>query len=606
MRAWFNRMDIRRKLMLSYLVVVFIPILVVGLVLTNAMRTMAREQTLREAAVNQEHVRARFSAISTVVTGLASKTFVDQRLDVMLNTVYDDPARLVEAYAGYSDFDDFLYYAGDIADIRLWCYNGTLLDNGRFMRITPDTESSDWFRRALADNGGFHWQYLPHERTGEALLTFSVLVRGSRTNNRLGVLLIYLRNEALNSLVDGETWHTVIVDPDGIIIASPDAAERGVPLRDTAFGAVNGVPDGTTRIRADGAWQEAVVRSFSLASERQTFRLVSLLPRAEVEAAANKAGRIGFLLIGGSLLLSTVAILLFSGSIATRIRTIGEAMHRVAGGDFQVPPPSCVADEIGGLSRDLAHMAESLDALVREVYEANLQKNQLQLHEREIKLQLLANQVNPHFLFNVLEAIRMKARIVGQPEIADVVRQLGKLMRRMLETGSEPIPLDMEMDLVKSYLDIQHFRYGDRLTAEVAWDAADIGACLVLPLLVQPIVENAVIHGLESVSEPGRITVTAERDEDCLLIRVSDDGEGMSAERLEQVRQDFHDPQDSAGRRIGLRNVHQRIRLTYGEPFGVSVDSEPDTGTRVILRLPAIAPQAPPPSLDPQAPPPCT
>ena len=586
MRTWFSRMDIRRKLMFSYLLVVFVPILVVGLILTGSMRRMALAQTLREVSVNQEHVRARFASIAGTVTGLASKTFVDQGLDEMLGTVYDDPRQMVSAYAAYSDFDDFLYYAREIADIRMWCYNRTLLDNGRFQKITPEIEKSKWFQKALSDNGAFHWQYLPNGRTGEPQLTFSVLVRGSRTNNRLGVLLIYLRQEALAALVSGETYRTAVVDPDGNLVASSVPAEVGAKLTDTAYGTVSGLPDGTHRIRVDGAWHDAVIRSFGLNAGSQQFRLVSLLPRAKIEAAANHASGVGFLLIGASLLLSTVAILVFSGSIATRIRQIGQDMHRVAGGDFRAPPPSPIEDEIGGLSRDLADMAESLGALVHEVYEVNLQKNRLLLHEREIKLQLLANQVNPHFLFNVLEAIRMKARLVGQPDIADVVLQLGKLMRRMLETGSDPIALETEMDLVKSYLDIQHFRYGNRLTSEVRWEADAIGHCRVLPLLVQPIVENAVVHGLESVSEPGRIRVTAERDAEGLRIRIADDGAGMTEERLAEVRRDYLAPEEAAGRRIGLRNVYQRIRLTYGEPYGLTIESAIGEGTCVILHLP--------------------
>jgi len=223
---------------------------------------------------------------------------------------------------------------------------------------------------------------------------------------------------------------------------------------------------------------------------------------------------------------------------------------------------------------------------VNEVRESNRQKHQLEMKQNEIRLKMLASQINPHFLFNALESIRMKAHLKGEKEIAQTVRLLGKLMRRNLEISRRLARLEDEIDIVRCYLDIQRFRYEERLNYELLIEPG-MEQIPVPPLIIQPIVENAVVHGIEGKEEGGTVTVRIVREGDDALVEVADDGVGMEEDRLAALIASLDEQEGEEQRRIGLRNVHQRLILMYGPASGLSIESASGSGTRVSFRLPA-------------------
>jgi two-component system sensor histidine kinase YesM len=230
-------------------------------------------------------------------------------------------------------------------------------------------------------------------------------------------------------------------------------------------------------------------------------------------------------------------------------------------------------------------MIESIKQLIHEVYEEKIQKERLNNRQKQMEFKMLASQINPHFLFNTLETIRMKAHCNGQEEVANIVKMLAKLMRRNLEVGNKTASMQSEIDLVKSYLEIQKFRFGDRVSYEINL-LCDIGTYNVVPLLIQPIVENAFIHGLEGKEGIGKIIVNVESDKDRLIISVVDDGIGMDKEKLKYIFKRLNDLNRSSEKSIGLSNVNQRIKLFYGDMYGLEIHSKVDEGTNVIISLP--------------------
>lgn len=202
---------------------------------------------------------------------------------------------------------------------------------------------------------------------------------------------------------------------------------------------------------------------------------------------------------------------------------------------------------------------------------------------------MLASQINPHFLYNTLETIRMQALAAGNRNIARSIKLLGKAMHYVLEnSGTNSTTLDRELSYIKTYLDIQKLRFQDRFTCEIIVDnGIQPENYLILPLLLQPIVENAVIHGLESVAERGYAQLHISLNGDILWITVQDNGCGIEPQALTHIKRDIkeHNPSDSKS--IGLYNINQRIRLRYGDEYGLQIESSKNTGTTVTLCLPA-------------------
>jgi two-component system sensor histidine kinase YesM len=220
-----------------------------------------------------------------------------------------------------------------------------------------------------------------------------------------------------------------------------------------------------------------------------------------------------------------------------------------------------------------------------QVYETSEHNNRLELAQKDIKLKMMASQINPHFLFNALESIRMKAHLNGEAEIATTVRLLGRLMRRNLEIGSGKTTVLQELDMVRSYLQIQQFRFGNRLIYEVNLEesATDMS---IPPLIIQPLVENAVIHGLENKEEPVTVKVDITIEQRELKIKVEDDGIGMEAGQLTRLLDRIRGADEPEGSSIGLRNVHQRLTLMYGERNGLHIESALQVGTTVYFSIP--------------------
>jgi two-component system sensor histidine kinase YesM len=320
-------------------------------------------------------------------------------------------------------------------------------------------------------------------------------------------------------------------------------------------------------------------------NSKNQIRIISIIPTEMITAEARKVNVIAFLIIIVSLLVSIVMIFFFSNVLSKRIGIVSRHIRRVALGDFSHTLVVEGKDEIGQLARHFNFMVRNIELLMSEVAEAHRQKNALVIKQKEIKFKMLANQVNPHFLFNVLETIRMKAHTNGENEIANTVKSLGQLLRHNLDMGQEPFSLAEEIMVVRKYLDIQRFRFGDKIDYDLP-PPEETNDFSILPMILQPVVENAIIHGLENKLGKGTVTVRLEKGRKHLRLTVLDDGIGIELDKLQQLMRSLNEPDDESNQHIGLRNVHQRLQLHYGPEFGLAIESEPREGTKVTIHFP--------------------
>jgi len=234
----------------------------------------------------------------------------------------------------------------------------------------------------------------------------------------------------------------------------------------------------------------------------------------------------------------------------------------------------------------LAHgfntMIDEIQRLVDDVLRA-------QLHEREAELHALQSQIKPHFLYNTLESINMLALTHGDREVSRMVTSLGRLLRHAIGSGEPLISVREELEHVHHYMVVQHMRFGDRITITIEVDPQLLDG-LIPRLALQPLVENALTHGLEPRPGPGWVTVRGSLVGSDLMFTVEDNGMGMDAGTLAGLRARLEEDLPRDGRSIGLANVHRRIHLHCGMEYGLSVESLPGEGTRVIMRVPRLAP----------------
>lgn len=295
------------------------------------------------------------------------------------------------------------------------------------------------------------------------------------------------------------------------------------------------------------------------------------------------------LIILTALIVPAILIHYFTRYFTGRVNVLRDEMKKASNEEYDIPNYFGGEDELKEAFADLQVMVQKIKEKDAKMYQALLKEQQLLNEQQVMEMKMLAGQINPHFLYNTLESIRMKSLTSGNREVANAIKLLGKSMRYVLEnTGTSLVTLKKELDYVETYLQIQKIRFGDRVNYRIeVSDTLDLEKYLLLPLLLQPVVENAIVHGLEQVSENGQVDICVDIPErEILQISVSDNGCGMSGEELEilQIRMAQKTLDKTAS--IGLCNTNQRIRLYYGESYGMTIESIQGRGTRIRLRIP--------------------
>lgn len=582
-----NDIKLRNKLILSFIVVVFIPVIIVGGFLTNELRKLALVDAEQEAVANMERVKQRTIEVLKVPVYISNNLLYDQRLGQIVNTDYEDLYDVVLSYRDYNIFQSYRsIYKNEIRNIKFYTENETLLNNWQIVPVDENVENSEWYRNAKNGKGLIRWDYIEDDTSyGNKYLS---LVRKIDfvEYEKSGVLVIQLNTKMFNLILSQESQPTMIVDDDNNIISSNQKDFIGNNLQNIIDSQeILAGKTGTFQGMTQDVSTHILVDSIQLDSSVNHVRIISLIADKEIGRNANMFGKMGLIVVTISVCIALLLIYYISKLLSKRLIRLSSQIGQVGNGNFNTHILIDGKDEIGQLSKQLDLMVKNIKQLLNEVYESNRQKTLLERKQSEIKFKMLASQMNPHFVFNALESIRMKAHIRGEQEIARAVKLLGKLIRNSIEVGSRNVNLISEIDVVRSYLEIQKFRHGDRLNYFIEIDP-QTKQIPIPPLIIQPLVENAVIHGVEKNESGGSVYVKTLLCEKGLLVEVTDNGIGISEERQQEIFKALNEQEEKEGMRIGLRNIHQRLQLSYGKDAGLHIESKKHIGTKIYFIIP--------------------
>ncbi len=286
-------------------------------------------------------------------------------------------------------------------------------------------------------------------------------------------------------------------------------------------------------------------------------------------------GLILFIIVG-------LATNLITKGITKPLRQLQFVMRSVETGDFKKAGELEATDEI----RELAKEYDLMVGRIGELMEENIREQEL---KRKSDLKALQAQINPHFLYNTLDSIIWMGEMEKHEEVVKMTSALSRLFRISISKGHEIISLRDELEHVRSYLTIQEMRYKNkfRYLIDISEDLLDLS---VLKITLQPLVENAIYHGIRSVDYEGLIEIRGSRNGNSLILTVKDNGEGMDVRQLAAMLNSVDDEEEPDPQRregTGIRNVHERIRLYFGREYGLTYDSGAGKGTVITIRLPA-------------------
>ena len=325
-------------------------------------------------------------------------------------------------------------------------------------------------------------------------------------------------------------------------------------------------------------------------TEQLGMKINTVIPRSKMLLRVSFIQRVTLLLVIILIVVIISVSILFSKRMLRLIKKLQSSMECLEGGNYELIMDSAGNDEIGSLVKSYNHMVGKMEKLIEEVYQAGIrQKNAQYL--------ALCTQINPHFLFNTLESIRIKAILNGDDTVADMVKLLAKMFRTVLDSDKKNYKVCDELENIRSYIQLQNIRFDNVITLKESIDP-QIYHAKFMAILFQPVVENCFKYGSNESGIPIEIWITGQlTEEKKMVFTIQDDGKGMSPERLEAVRQGLYVSQDveiqkekgveeSDSHRIGLRNIAERLRLRYGSDGELRIVSSNEQGTVVEIRVP--------------------
>ncbi|MGI6776804.1 MAG: cache domain-containing sensor histidine kinase [Acetivibrionales bacterium] len=447
-----------------------------------------------------------------------------------------------------------------------------------------DYKKSDWYKRAKqADGKSIIIETHKQEQIlGEVNEVFSVakIIKDINYGNEIGTILIDVNltniERICRNVIYSESEQIIIFDGHGNIVFSTVQNVRGSLARQIF-----------DRIRDNefGSYLEYFLDKEHLVtyttSNYSSWKVVRFVPATHLLSALQFIKRLTFAVILLFMVFAAVLLFVISSKITSPVYKLREQMKLVEKGELNASVDVVSNNEIGQLSDSFNRMVRRLRDLVHRVYEVQLQK-------KEAQLIALQSQINPHFLYNTLDSIHMMAEMNNDFEVSRMVTTLAKLLRYSISSGSDFVKIADELDHVRNYIAIQQIRYENKFKffSEVNEECKEYST---LKLTFQPLVENCIYHGFKNKKGKGFILLSIEKVNESLLIKIIDNGIGMTEERLAHVRGMLGKYDKSLDHKsIGISNVNNRIKNSFGEKYGIEVYSNQGIGTEVHLLIPAV------------------
>ena len=590
LKIHLNSIKIKKQLLLVYSLAGIIPILLLGAYLIGFTQNMVMKQHISQVKAENVRIRNIIFNVTNTLSNLGEDICNDKQLQQLVSRRYDSPSECYEACRSYLKMVNYQNNYAEIGGIGLYVNNPTMTQYGAFKIVDDSTQQSDWFQAAIDSVGGTMWVSTEVKDDGNNASTVLTLVRKVQIihSDSYAVLRIDVSNNYLRMLINTSSLKTEAALIDSPLFFTNLSQNTGQPL------GVEPDPHSNYNYYIGVGMYNNVQTLYEISTlyPASTFSRQGKMYIATLDNEALPDRRnvllVSLAILFVSLLIPLITIILFSNTFSRRITLLRDQMHRVSGGDYNIIENLNGNDEVHELFLDLQTMIEEIKGRDAEIYNQKLAKEKLSNHQHRMEFEMLASQINPHFLYNTLESIRMKAHSAGDRDVATAIKLLGKSMHHVLETNGNPTPLKSELEYIQTYLEIQKFRFGEKISYEIRVHP-DINAesYKILPLLIQPLVENAIIHGLDEKESGGFISITAAPENERMVISVLDNGDGMSGKQLVRLLAKVHSPVlESSKTSIGMQNISHRIKLFYGNDYGISIESILHKGTTVRIILP--------------------
>ncbi len=575
---YLDNLKIRTKLALIYLVCVLLPVIMTNvLVIFLVVQIDRREQ---KAGMEDAAIRVEYEINQAVNNAISVSDYLyrDKSINEFLRKSYTDQTEYYEDFNRLLENNVIRYYytSQSVYEATIYTENRTIT-NGSYFQKMEELEGEEWY--AAYKNGersmdifAYYEEDKPYLASVNRARKISVIRKMdyNQGNDLLKLDIDYLRlTESIRN--EKNAGDLYLCDGEKIIYASTERTPGGevfLPL---------------SRMEEEGVSIEKDIPILG----NQWRIYITAKPYSFWIGLKEQIG-ICLLLFLVNLILPSVMIVLVNRSFQRRLALTGAYLNRMEQGRLEEIHCKEGKDEIGDLIRSYNFMIIKMKQLIEDVYQKNAEKQAAELSRKQAELYALQSQMNPHFIFNTMESIRMRSLVNGEVDTAQMMETFSVLLRRAIQWNRDFVEVSQEAEDVRAYLGIQKYRFGERLTYSV-YIQEECEERKIPKFSLLTLVENACVHGIEPRIEGGNITVTVSQDEAHMFLEVLDGGNGMSQEELEGLRRKIANAtidrlHDAA--HIGILNTVVRLNLYYEGEVEFEINSEKGEGTEICVTLP--------------------
>ncbi|SEU20923.1 two-component system, sensor histidine kinase YesM [Paenibacillus sp. NFR01] len=578
-----NDIPLNYKFFLIYLVGVLLPIMVTNLVFLDRITDLIKSREQQNLEISLE--RARKDLHDYIEGGVAvSYTLsTDKNLYEMLDRTYTDS---IDFYSTFNEqlrdrMNSYMPVNNQIERITVFTSNHSIDSGGNYQVIDPAVRRSGWYKRAKASTipvNVLAYRTTDSNNSSASIPALSII-------QPMHYYESYDHYEKLLRIdLDlSEIYDVIIREKDYLSLYLVNGQDQIVMSADSGYQRVTEEP--YPQFKAlENPGPDVHIVPLGSAVYLKGWRIIGITQNERISQAVLEIQMYAGLLAAIVTLLTSVFIYVMLRSYNYRVKRLARHMQKVTNEKFELIRMDEGRDEIGGLIRNFNIMTGRMHSLINDVYKLEIQSKNLEMERVRAELNFLQSQMNPHFLFNTLNAILVVCTKNNYSDVTDIIKSLSKLLRRLLSWKEDMVSLAEEMQFIDMYLKIEKFRFRDKFDYRFDIEEGALGY-KIPKLSMQPLVENSCKHGLQRIEGLGIIEVKAAVADQRLQITVSDNGKGMDPEQLKALLASIHD-EVSSGQNIGIRNVFRRLELNYADQVRFDVASAPNQGTVVTFGIP--------------------
>jgi len=577
--AYTDNLKLRTKMVILCVICVLVPVIATNCIFWSMVYRAEQDSIDLQMADVYANTESQLDAMRQSVSTMIATFYTNTGLYTFLDEYYADNSEYYEAYIRYIEPLSVVYGNNTyISNFVIYADNESLINGGGVGRLSS-VRDTEWYKY-FKESGGVMTMYSYYDQQND-MRVISLIRKldfaGKGIGRRERVIKLDLSYSYYNRIMSQQRYMAdiYICDDEHILFSNTDPSNGVLPFRSVS--------------QVD---TERAVQAFDYDIFKSCWKvyLFNSDESSDLSVASVVSGQWPLLvtMILINLLLPFAVVYMINHSITTRLRVLAQHLNMVKDEQFEEIAMTQSKDEVGDLVRDYNLMTYKMRELIEDVYKERLRTQENELQKQRAELQALHSQINPHFMFNALESIRMRSLIKNERETAEIIELLAVMMRKTTDWGDDLVTIANEAAFAETYLRLQQYRFGSRLSYKINV-APECSELHVPKLSIVTFVENACVHGVEGVKHDCIIILSVEKDDEALRISVEDTGAGMSEERSEQLLREmrestFDDLRTSKS--VGIINACLRLKKCFGIDVGFELDSEEGAGLCITINIP--------------------